>query len=114
MLRTIWYVEIILSALVAVEFVIAYHRQTEGTWRRRVIGQQIMLQAGALAVVLSVWSIAVVIRFAGHTIPGWYFILVTTTFVLILFSLVRLRILLARIQGRLPKEEIADGTSTDQ
>lgn len=89
---------IVVAALQAVEWLVAYHRTTGGAWRRTQMGRHLMAFMASIAAVLAVWSTAVVLDALGFDLPTWFDVLRLAVFVSIPIVLAWRRVLLAGAQ----------------
>ncbi len=102
MLRLLGSGLIVVSTLLALEWVIAYHRLTGGQWRHNEMGRHLMAFEGALAAVLTLSSIRIVTDLFGYPDPAWFQALRLIVFVSIPVVFVWRRWLLAKAQQPAP------------
>lgn len=91
----------IVTVLMSLEWVIAYHRQTKGHWWGDPMGRYLMVFMAALT---SVFALAatrfIAVDVLGHKDPTWFQWLRLAVFTSIPVAIGWLRVLLARAQGR--------------
>lgn len=107
-------IALLLSFILATEWMISYHVMTGGTWThlgrwaRSVWGRHMMSLAGSISVVTGLYLIAIVIiRVLEMNEPNWLTWFRNIALFLVPITLLRRRIILQRYQGRRARERYA-------
>lgn len=98
MLYWVTFVLVVVATLQALEWVVAYHRQTRGAWRKREMGRHLMAFMAAIAIVLAFATTSRFLHALGYMNPVWFDWLRVAVFVSIPAVLLWRRLLLAHAQ----------------
>lgn len=61
-----------LTTILAVAFLVTYHVQTRGDWRRSQMGRHLFVFTACIGLVTGMWSIAFAASLAGVELGDWY------------------------------------------